>query len=295
MSDYPMPPTGRTDRPDPLVETATGDAPVTGLEASTPPHGDPLTVGTSGATSDTHVPTTGLPTSGSGGSADSSKKDVAKSQAADVKDSAAEAGQHVASVAKDQAGEVTAEAGRHARNLVDQGRSELQQQASSQQQRAAGGLNALADELHRLASGEGQPGVAADLARQAGERTQAVASWLEGREPGDVVEEVRTFARQRPGAFLLVAAGAGVLAGRLSRGLKEGPSESSSSMASSTGTASSVAGQHRSTDLSSAPSTTQAPGVVGGTSVPAGYGSVSGTAVPPSGAASSGFRDDVAP
>ena len=44
--------------------------------------------------------------------------------------------------------------------------------------------------------------MATDLAQQAGERANAVASWLEEREPGHVVDEITRFARQRPGAFL---------------------------------------------------------------------------------------------
>jgi hypothetical protein len=55
--------------------------------------------------------------------------------------------------------------------------------------------------------------------RQAAERSSAIASWLEARDPGSLLTEVKSFARQRPGAFLMLAAGAGVLAGRLSRSL----------------------------------------------------------------------------
>jgi hypothetical protein len=60
-------------------------------------------------------------------------------------------------------------------------------------------------------------GVAADVMRQATDRTEQVASWLEAREPGDLVDEVRRFARRRPGVFLAGAVMAGVLAGRLTR------------------------------------------------------------------------------
>ena len=43
--------------------------------------------------------------------------------------------------------------------------------------------------------------------------------WLDQRDPGSLLEEARSFARQRPGTFLAIAAGVGVLAGRLSRSL----------------------------------------------------------------------------
>ncbi|RHA44104.1 hypothetical protein D1825_03040, partial [Cellulomonas rhizosphaerae] len=40
----------------------------------------------------------------------------------------------------------------------------------------------------------------------------------------EALAEVRSFARRRPGTFLLVAAGAGLLVGRLTRALKDTPS-----------------------------------------------------------------------
>jgi len=60
-------------------------------------------------------------------------------------------------------------------------------------------------------------GMATDLIKQASQRTSDAASWLESREPGDLMNEVRGFARQRPGMFLAGAAVAGVLVGRLTR------------------------------------------------------------------------------
>ena len=61
-------------------------------------------------------------------------------------------------------------------------------------------------------------GTASELAVQAADRLHGVANWIGEREPGDLVEEVRRFARRRPGAFLLGAAVAGVVVGRLTRG-----------------------------------------------------------------------------
>jgi len=152
---------------------------------------------------------------------DQSTTEVAKEQAAGVAQTGVQAGQHVASVAKDQAAQVTAEAGRQAKDLLDQARSELSQQATSQQQRLADGLKSLSQQLHSMARNTDQPGMAADLARQGGEVTEQVASWFDGREPAAVLRDVRSFARRRPGTFLLMAAGAGLLAGRLTRGLKD--------------------------------------------------------------------------
>lgn len=153
--------------------------------------------------------------------------DVAKDQAADLKQGAVESAQNVAAVAKDQATNVTAEAGQQAKALIGQAQSELSQQAGAQQQKLAGGLHALGDELGSMASHPEQKGVASDLAQQASAKSHEIASWLDDREPGKLLDELRTFARQRPGAFLAVAAGVGLVAGRLTRGLKAASDESS--------------------------------------------------------------------
>jgi hypothetical protein len=159
--------------------------------------------------------------SGSGGTVD-----VAKGQAAEVTQGAKEAGQHVAGVAKDQAATVGAEAGRQAKDLISQAGSELSQQASQQQQRLAQGIRALSDELHKMTQpGEQASGPAVDLAKQGAQRGHDIASWLEQREPGELLTELTTFARRRPGAFLLLAAGAGLLAGRMTHGLKAAASD----------------------------------------------------------------------
>jgi small-conductance mechanosensitive channel len=169
---------------------------------------------------------------------------VVKDQAANVGSGAAEAGQHVAGVAKEQVGQVASEAGRQAKDLLDQARTELSTQGGAQQQRLASSLNSLGDELHSMAHNSDQNGVATDLAKQAASKTRDVASWLESREPGDVLEEVKAFARQRPMAFLALALGAGLVAGRLTRGFKDAPdalSASSQPTASTAATAADVA------------------------------------------------------
>jgi ElaB/YqjD/DUF883 family membrane-anchored ribosome-binding protein len=155
-----------------------------------------------------------------------STTDVAKHQAGEVAKTASDAGKHVAGVAGEQAGQVASEATHQVKQLVQQSRSELTEQAATQQKRVASGLRSLSKELSTMAQGSEQPGMATDLAQQAGQRVNAVASWLEEREPGHVVDEITRFARQRPGAFLAIAAGAGFLVGRLGRGLKAASDDS---------------------------------------------------------------------
>ena len=161
--------------------------------------------------------TTSNPSTSSNGNG--STTDVAKEQAAEVADTAKEAGVQVTEAVKEQAGQVTAEARQQAKQLLSQAQSELSEQAASTQHRVSEGLHALADELSGMARNSEQDGVATDLARQAADRARSAAGWLADRDPGSLLDEVRAFARRKPGTYLALALGAGVVAGRLTRGL----------------------------------------------------------------------------
>jgi len=150
---------------------------------------------------------------------DSSTTDVAKHQASEVADTAKQAGAQLAGTVKEQAGQVTTEAKNQAKQLLSQAQSELSEQAAGTQQRVSEGLHALAEELTGMAKNSEQDGVATDLARQAADKARQAAEWLGDRDPGSLLDEVRTFARKKPGTYLAIALGAGVLAGRLTRGL----------------------------------------------------------------------------
>jgi hypothetical protein len=155
-------------------------------------------------------------------SAASTKSEAVKDEAAGVAGQAAEAAQGVAQTAVQEAGNVVSEAKSSAQDLLGQARSGLTEQAGTQQQKAAEGIRSISSQLQSMADAPDQQGVASDLVRQAAERSESIASWLENREPGDLLGEVQRFARNRPGTFLLLAAGAGILAGRLTRGLTAG-------------------------------------------------------------------------
>jgi ElaB/YqjD/DUF883 family membrane-anchored ribosome-binding protein len=187
----------------------------------------------------TDVPSTDRPAApaAGGNGATGASTDDGDGKVAQVKDSTKEAGQHVAGVAKDQAGNVAAEAKSQAKDLLGQGRQQLREQTAQQQDRLASGLHSLSRELGSMAGSSTEQGLATDLAREASDRAHSVASWLESREPGQLIDEVRSFARERPGAFLGLAAAAGVLAGRLGRGLKEGEPQEARHMADPSRTA----------------------------------------------------------
>ena len=152
---------------------------------------------------------------------------VVKDQASDLGHSSVQAGKHVADVAREQASGVAAEAGRQGRDLLQQAQGQMEEQAARGQRRVAERLLSLSGELRSMADNSGQGGVAADVVQQAAARVGDAGQWLDAREPGQVVHEVQSFARRRPTAFLLLAAGAGLVAGRLTRGLKDATADNS--------------------------------------------------------------------
>jgi len=141
--------------------------------------------------------------------------------ATDVKDTAVEGASNVVDTAKQEASSVASEAKSQARTLYHQGKQELRDQAGKQQQRAAEGLRSAGDELRSMASSSQNPGLATDLVREASRRVSGVANWLSTRNPDSLLQEVKSYARRRPGMFIGVALVAGLAAGRLVRALAD--------------------------------------------------------------------------
>ncbi|PFG39967.1 hypothetical protein ATJ97_2487 [Georgenia soli] len=192
-----------------------GPTPPTGSVGN--PLGEPATAGTAGypGSSDTQ-----------------STKDAAKQEASHLAETAGQNAQQVGETAKEtakdtvaeakgQAQQAVAEVKYQARDLFDQTRREVSEQSSTQQRRLAGGIRSFSGELQSLASGEAQDGLATDLVRQASSYADKVGRWLDEREPADVLDEVSRYARRHPGTFIAIAAGLGLLAGRVARSLKD--------------------------------------------------------------------------
>jgi hypothetical protein len=139
-------------------------------------------------------------------------------------DAAAEVGagaKDVAGVAKDEASHVVHETKSAARGLLADARTQLTDQASTQKQRAADGLRNVGSQFSSMAEGS-ESGPASSLVRTLSRRADSAASWLADREPADIVQDVRGFARRNTGLFLAIAAGVGIVAGRVARALREG-------------------------------------------------------------------------
>ncbi|WP_205475097.1 hypothetical protein [Nocardioides sp. SYSU D00038] len=163
-----------------------------------------------------------------------SKAEDVQQAASTAKDEATSVAQDAASEARALAGEATEQAKQVASDALGQVNEQLADQARQQRDRVAQTLTSVSDELAAMA-GQGQQGLVTDLARQAAERARSLGTHLEQHEPGQLLDDVRRFARERPGTFLLGALAAGVLAGRLLR--STGDSVAAAGSMPSTGTA----------------------------------------------------------
>ncbi|WP_322937001.1 hypothetical protein [Nocardioides bizhenqiangii] len=158
------------------------------------------------------------PTQTGGAGASGGAKDQAKHAAR----TAADEGAHLAEAAKSEAQSVATDAKEQARNLVDEARVQVQEQSRSQLDTLVSTLQSFAEDLERMARGEGAgSGLAHDVVTQVGEKARTISSQLRGQEPAQVLDQARDFARRRPGTFLLGALAAGVVAGRVARGAKD--------------------------------------------------------------------------
>ncbi|HEY3340287.1 MAG TPA: hypothetical protein VGK18_17440 [Propionicimonas sp.] len=143
----------------------------------------------------------------------------AAEKAGELKDVALERGGDVAAVAKDELARLAHEARSEVQSLWSNASEQLRGQAATGQQQLSGLLHSLAGELGEMASRSENAGPLTALARQAAAKGGEWSHWLANSEPADVLAEVRRFARRRPFVFLASAAVAGVVVGRLGRGL----------------------------------------------------------------------------
>ena len=146
---------------------------------------------------------------------DSSVTGKAAESAQAGKQAAAEVAQTAAEKAKDVVGETKVQA----QNVLAQAQGQVKEQTAAQHRNLVTNLRSLGDELSAMKDSGEQSGQASQLVGQAAERVHSAASWLDAREPGQLVDELRGLARRKPAAFVIGALVAGVAAGRLTRGV----------------------------------------------------------------------------
>lgn len=125
----------------------------------------------------------------------------------------------VAHTAKVQAASTVHEATTQARDLAGQLREQLQSQSRAQAQQLASNVRRLADELHDMSENGKPDSTATAVVRQVADGGRQAAAHLENRGPEGIIEDLRGFARRKPGLFLAGAAVAGFAAARIGKGV----------------------------------------------------------------------------
>ena len=159
-------------------------------------------------TSTTNTSDTSLTGTGSAGLSSSGEQD-----------SAAEQAKHAASVAQDEAKQVAADVRDQARGLLTETRNQVEDQSRTQRDRLVETIRTFSDDLDGMA--EQRSGLASDAAREVANRVRSFGQQLDGREPTELLDDLRSFARRRPGMFLAGSVIAGVVVGRFLRGSRE--------------------------------------------------------------------------
>jgi uncharacterized membrane-anchored protein YhcB (DUF1043 family) len=146
---------------------------------------------------------------------------TARAQGQGTAATAADEGRHLGGVAAEEAQSVAGDVRQQARSLLDDTRQQVSEQSAVQRDRLVELLRTLSHDLREMVNHAEGSSLAGQLVEQGADRTERLSTSLEGREPADLVDDVRAFARRRPGVFLAGALLAGVAAGRFARGAKE--------------------------------------------------------------------------
>ena len=139
---------------------------------------------------------------------------------------AANAAGDVAGTAKEQTANVVGEAVAQTQNLLGQAGDQIAAQATEQTQRLSQNIRELAQHFTQMAQA-GEPRTTAhSMVGTAAQHAERAAGYLDGKQPGELVADLQSLGRRRPGAFLLGAALAGVAVGRLTGAAKRASGDS---------------------------------------------------------------------
>jgi hypothetical protein len=156
-----------------------------------------------------------------------STKDRATGAAASATEGARQVGQAATEEARNVASTAAEQARTVAGDTITQLRDQANEQAAGQRDRLVATLGSFGDDLSRMADQAPDGGMATDLARAAARRARDLRDRIDGRQPSELLDDLRDFARRRPGTFLLGALTAGVVAGRLFRATADGAAAAS--------------------------------------------------------------------
>lgn len=156
--------------------------------------------------------------------------DLAREQGQQLKGSAQDAASNVRDTAGAHARDLSQQTRSHARNIAGDASQQLWDRAEQETGRAGSALAQAGSQLQALAEGRtDDAGVFGDYAGQAAQAVNRWADAVQDRGLGGLLDDLRSVARRRPGAFLVGAVAAGVIAGRFGRNLREEMSDGSAS------------------------------------------------------------------
>ena len=165
-----------------------------------------------------------------------SRTDQVKGAAGEV---ASDAGQKAGAViehAKDEAAQVATVAGQRVSDVLGSAGNELRDRARAEAGNVGQSLDAVATELRAMSQASSESGgMTAGLVTGLADQVEQGAQRLSAGDLDLVLDDVKRFARNRPGTFLLGAAGAGFLVGRLLRAADLGALGQAAKPSSSTG------------------------------------------------------------
>lgn len=153
-------------------------------------------------------------------------KDDAKERAANVKDHAADKGREVKDHAAAEARGVAEEARAHIKDVSSTAQGQLKEQAEQQAAKAGSGLSDIGRQIQKMADATDEQGVVPDMMGALGDQVSQFATKLQDGNLDGVLDDVKGFARRRPGMFLLGAAIAGFASSRVARLANLDPSSS---------------------------------------------------------------------
>lgn len=142
-----------------------------------------------------------------------------KEQAKGVAEDAAGRAKDVAGEATEQVKSVAQAATEQTKTLFSGVGQDLSQEVESQKDRIAALLRQLGDELDEAAGRGEAGGRVASFAGDAAYRAREASQWLETHHSGEFVDMIGDFARRRPMTFVAASAAAGLVMGRLTRGM----------------------------------------------------------------------------
>jgi hypothetical protein len=122
-------------------------------------------------------------------------------------------------VAQDEVKQVASDVRDQARGLLTETRTQVEDQSRTQRDRLVETIRTFSDDLDGMAEQRG--GLASDAAREVANRARSFGQQLDGREPAELLDDLRSFDRRRPGVFLAGSVIAGVVVGRFLRGSRD--------------------------------------------------------------------------